>query len=388
LPVYPGAPEASLSEYQYYEFQAIDHPLSKSDQQALRAWSTRARITASSFTNSYEWGDFKGDLAKLMDRWFDLHLYLANWGARRLLMRLPKQLVDVQHLNELLRKVDCAELRVSGENLVLDIQRDEEEFEDWDDVSGRLTALVPLRADVLQGDVRLFYLLWLTMVEDDAFEADELEPMPGIGPMTASLDAFADFFGLDPDLVQVAAERSAIANASAMSPDAVRKVIAAMPDREKTAMLVRLFDRDPHAAIELRAAVFDRFRPESGAPQLSARTVGELRARASAIRLAREREEAEKAAAERQRQAKQAERAHQARLDAIARRGDSVWSEIDTEIERRNVAGYAKAVALLSDLRAIAEGRGTITEFARRLGAIRERHAQKKRFLERLEGLG
>jgi hypothetical protein len=186
----------------------------------------------------------------------------------------------------------------------------------------------------------------------------------------------------------VAAERSAIANASAMSPDAVRKVIAAMSDREKTAMLVRLFDRDPHAAIELRAAVFDRFRPESGAPQLSARTVGELRARASAIRLAREREEAGKAAAERQRQAKQAERAHQARLDAIARRGDSVWSEIDTEIERRNVAGYAKAVALLCDLRAIAEGRGTITEFARRLGAIRERHAQKKRFLERLEALG
>jgi hypothetical protein len=377
-----------LSEYQYYEFQAIDHPLSKSDQQALRALSTRARITASSFTNSYEWGDFKGDPAKLMDRWFDLHLYLANWGARRLMMRFPKQLVEVQHLNELLRKVDCAELRVSGENLVLDIQRDEEDFEDWDDVSGRLTTLVPLRADVLQGDVRLFYLLWLTMVEDDAFEADELEPMPGIGPMTASLDAFADFFGLDPDLVQVAAERSAIANASAMSPDAVRKVIAAMSDREKTAMLVRLFDRDPHAAIELRAAVFDRFRPESGAPQLSARTVGELRARASAIRLAREREEAGKAAAERQRQAKQAERAHQARLDAIARRGDSVWSEIDTEIERRNVAGYAKAVALLCDLRAIAEGRGTITEFARRLGAIRERHAQKKRFLERLEALG
>jgi hypothetical protein len=47
----------------------------------LRDLSTRARITATSFTNSYEWGDFKGDPVELMERWFDLHLYLAI-GAR------------------------------------------------------------------------------------------------------------------------------------------------------------------------------------------------------------------------------------------------------------------------------------------------------------------
>lgn len=41
-----------MSEYQYYEFQAIDRPLREADQAALRALSTRARITATSFTNS------------------------------------------------------------------------------------------------------------------------------------------------------------------------------------------------------------------------------------------------------------------------------------------------------------------------------------------------
>ncbi len=75
-----------MSEYQYYEFQAIDRPLEKSDLKALRALSTRARITATSFTNSYEWGDFKGDPRSLMERWFDLHLYWANWGGYR---RIP-----------------------------------------------------------------------------------------------------------------------------------------------------------------------------------------------------------------------------------------------------------------------------------------------------------
>ena len=51
-----------MSEYQYYEFQAIDRPLSDADRQALRRLSTRARITATSFTNEYHWGGLKGGL--------------------------------------------------------------------------------------------------------------------------------------------------------------------------------------------------------------------------------------------------------------------------------------------------------------------------------------
>ena len=69
-----------MSEYQYYEFQAIDHPLDNTDREALRALSTRAQITATSFTNSYKWGDFQGNPDTLMEHWFDLHLYLANWA--------------------------------------------------------------------------------------------------------------------------------------------------------------------------------------------------------------------------------------------------------------------------------------------------------------------
>src|SRR5713226_614769 len=109
---------AAMSEYQYYEFQAIDRPLSEADRQALRDLSTRARITATSFTNSYEWGDFKGDPAKLMEHWFDLHLYMANWGSRRLMIRLPKRLVDRDRLDAFIGKADCATIRVVGENLI------------------------------------------------------------------------------------------------------------------------------------------------------------------------------------------------------------------------------------------------------------------------------
>ncbi len=40
-----------MSEYQYYEFQAIDRPLTVKEMTELRSYSTRARITATSFIN-------------------------------------------------------------------------------------------------------------------------------------------------------------------------------------------------------------------------------------------------------------------------------------------------------------------------------------------------
>jgi hypothetical protein len=55
-----------MSEYQYYEFVAIDQPLSADEQADLRAISTRALITPTSFVNHYEWGDLKADPRRLV----------------------------------------------------------------------------------------------------------------------------------------------------------------------------------------------------------------------------------------------------------------------------------------------------------------------------------
>src|ERR1017187_7528651 len=78
-----------MSEYQYYEFLAVDRPLTVTEQAEVREFSTRARITGTSFTNEYHWGDFRGDPSHLMQRYYDAHLYLANWGTHRIMLRLP-----------------------------------------------------------------------------------------------------------------------------------------------------------------------------------------------------------------------------------------------------------------------------------------------------------
>jgi len=380
-----------MSEYQYYEFQAIDRPLDEKDIKALRALSTRARITSSSFTNSYDWGDFSGDPRTLMERWFDLHFYWANWGTRRFMIRLPKRLVDRRFIGGVLASVDCATIRLSGENLILDMVREEVEFDYGEDEGGpgSLAMLAPLRTAVLEGDLRLFYLLWLTAVEEDAVDPETPEPMPGLGPLTPALEAFAEFFDIDFDLVEAAAERAADALLETSPPVAVEKVVSTLPDREKTVLLTRLIGGDPHVTAELRAEIRGRLKSGKDIAPPVLRTAGDLRARVQEKRLAREQAKAKKAEAQRKRKAALAEKERRERLDRLAQRPpEKVWSEIETEIERRNPGGYDRAASLLFDCHVLAQEGGTMHDFMDRLRSIRQRHTRKERFLERLVGLG
>ena len=379
-----------MSEYQYYEFQAIDRPLSDADRQALRELSTRARITATSFTNEYHWGDLKADPVRLMERWFDLHLYLANWGTRRLMIRLPQRLVARSWLARFLRGAggDMVRVRESGENLIVDIHSDDDEphYSYEEDNTDCLAAIAPLRADVLAGDWRMFYLLWLTAVESGRLNDGDTEPLPGIGPLTGALKAFADFFGIDADLVQAAAESPLHAGGGDLSEAEVRVLVAAIPDPEKTALLCRLVAGDPHIAAELGRKVRDAA-ATAGDADASQRTVADLRARAAEIRKQAEAAEAARIEAERQRRARAAEQERRARLVAVRRQGAAVWREIETEVEKRHAAGYDRALALLIDLRALAQEDAALEAFSDRVRSLRDRHSRKSRFIERLQQL-
>ena len=87
-----------MSEYQYYEFQAIDRPLSKAQMAELREISSRAEITATRFTNSYSYGSFRGDERELLEHYFDAHVYVANWRSHVLMFAMPRSAIDVAAL--------------------------------------------------------------------------------------------------------------------------------------------------------------------------------------------------------------------------------------------------------------------------------------------------
>ena len=378
-----------LSEYQYYEFQAIDRPLDEADQEALRNLSSRARITATSFINHYEWGDFKGSPRELMERWFDLHVYVANWGTRRLMIRLPKRLIDQDRLDAWLMGTDLAEVIEAGDNLILDIRDDDEDAlgRDWDDGAGWLGALAPLRADLLSGDWRLPYLLWLTGVQNGSLRDDALEPLPGIAPLSGGLQVFADFIRIDRDLVQAAAEAPADSQNHEPSSTGFRTAIAAMSESQKNALLLGLAEGDPHVAAELRSLIRRALSAKNSRKAPTLRSVTSLRNRAREIRKDREAAAAERRRADRLRQEQLAEQTRRARLAALRRRGESVWREVETEVGRRNASGYDRAASLIVDLRAVAQEDDAMADFTNRLDALRTRHARKQRFIERLCGV-
>jgi hypothetical protein len=132
-----------MSEYQYYEFQAIDRPLTDDEMRQLRAISSRAEITPSRFTNEYHFGDFKGNPSAWMDKYFDAFLYLANWGTRELMLRFAAPLLDLDTAAAYCRTDHFASARAHGGFVILSFRSDDDGGESWDDDgSGWLTSIL------------------------------------------------------------------------------------------------------------------------------------------------------------------------------------------------------------------------------------------------------
>ncbi|MEA5366586.1 hypothetical protein VA596_44145 [Amycolatopsis sp., V23-08] len=207
-----------MSEYQYYEFLAIDRPLDRAEQAAVRSLSTRATITETSFVNDYHWGDFKGDPRLLVENYYDAHLYLADWGTRRVMLRLPGDLLDpgVVEDHHVAGYLDIAR---AGEFVVVDFVSEDDADDIDHDPDSLLPEIAGVRAELVGGELRPLYLGWLAAYgnwerDEEAFgrDADDvLEPPapPGFGSLTAAQRALAGFLRLDDDLLAIAAPDSA-----------------------------------------------------------------------------------------------------------------------------------------------------------------------------------
>jgi hypothetical protein len=376
-----------MSEYQYYEFRAVDRPLSRTEQDELRKVSTRARITATGFVNHYEWGDFGGDPDRLTARYFDLFLYFANFGARRLSIRLPGRLLDAKGLKRFTSGNDSVTVRTVGDNVIVDVILYDIDAE-YDDRGDRwLDALAPLRDDILDGDLRALYLIWLMAVESGEAPDDAIEPLPGIGPLKPSHEAFAQFFYIDDDLVNAAAEVAPAHSVAEPSRQAIAKAIDSLADTEKAAYLLRLYDGDPTLRAELRRRC--RAPTAQVEDQQPRRTAGDLRAAAQRLGEERDRAEAKREQAAQRKREREEAKARDARLDALARRGEAAaWRDVEELIGQRNNPAYDKTVMLLADLRELALRQGTDDGFHLRLVELHTRHRTKRRLVERLTAAG
>jgi hypothetical protein len=200
--------------------------------------------------------------------------------------------------------------------------------------------------------------------------------------MSPALEAFANFLRIDEDLVEAAATGSP--ELGATDDAALGAWVAALPEAEKTSLLVRLIGgAEAHIRGELVRRFSESCAGQTPAGTTKARTVGELLQAAESRAEERCRQEAERAAGEKARSAREAAEARERHLTALAKREADAWREVDALIAAKQPRKYDEAVALLRDLRDVCVRAGRSDEAARRIAHLREEHAQKPNLVDR-----
>jgi hypothetical protein len=362
-----------MSEYQYYEWQTLDRPLTPEEQAAVNELSSHIDVTSSQAVVTYSWGNFKHDPQQVLARYFDAFLYLANWGSKRLAFRFPQGLLDPQQIEPYLWE-DCLELEPVGGCLILDISLHEEGGGEWIEGEGWLSSLSRLRDDLLEGDYRALYLAWLRAAELQDADDAALEPPvpPGLGELSPPLASFVELFALDEHLLHAAVEASPERGQTPGIP--LEEALARLSPAERDVFLVRLARGETHLSLALNR----RLQELAGVPRPAAaatrRTWGELQTTADRLRREAQRRAATAAEAKRI-----------AELQAFAQREAEAWGDVLALIEEKKAASYNKAVALLVKLRDLADYQGRVTDFQTRVAGLQERYANRPALRERLQ---
>ncbi|MFY1688280.1 hypothetical protein [Plantactinospora sp. WMMB782] len=231
-----------------------------------------------------------------MERYFDAHLYLANWGTHQLMLRLPKHVLDPATVAQYCQG-DSAFAWTAGEHVIIDLHdEDEDGTDEWDlDGHGPLTSIIPVRAGLAAGDLRLLYLAWLRCVQSEEIADDEPEPpVPaGLYTLDAALTAVAEFLRIDPDLIAAAAAGSTPATSGEPTAAQLRTWVVGLPVRDKDTILTDLITGgDSHLRSRLLRRYREAHRTDTPAPT-ALRTAGELLSTAAELHAERERRDAE-----------------------------------------------------------------------------------------------
>lgn len=278
-----------MSEYQYYEWRAIDRPLTPEEQAEVNSLSSHIYVDSSRAWVEYHWSSFRHDPQEVLACYFDAFLYWASWGSRQLMFRFPKELLDAEALTPYLVPDHIELEEVEGAYVLVLWLGEIEEWdypypEGWD-----LGVLIALRNDILAGDYRALYLAWLKLAEvDEGFLFPEDRPEPpvpqGLKRLSPALEALVRFLELDRHLLQVAAQAGEDAPPSQLGREVLEDAIRLLPLDERDEFLRRLLRDEPHLSLVLQRRLQSVVggAPRSGVASPS-RTVEELRLAAEAL---------------------------------------------------------------------------------------------------------
>lgn len=375
-----------MSEYQYYEFVALDGPISDEGLHYARGCSSRATVSRFRWQNVYHFGDFHGSAEKLLNH-YDAHLYTANWGTVRLGLAFPKGCLHPEVIQPYLgggeRYEDTLTTKQIGDRFIVWWERNEEGGWGHTEGEGLLDQLVGLREELMGGDYRALFLGWLADFDaeewsDPKDSAVVMPPVPaGLDRLSPALAALIEHFPIDRDAFTVAA---GLAPNHSQNSTSITAVLESLPATQMRSLLKRVAEGDSSRVMSELRRLTRQTPASSVGPAVSCT---DFAARILKVREVRCTREAEAAAAKKKREA-EARRQH---LAGVRERADTIWAGLDQLMDQKVASAYEQATAQMRELRDAHEQAGEHANFQKRLTAFRERYARRPAMLRRIEGL-
>lgn len=375
-----------MSEYQSYEFVALDGPISDEGLRYARGCSSRAEVSRFRWHNTYHFGNFHGSVETLL-KYYDAHFYTANWGTVRFGLAFPEGCLEPEVIQPYLRGGERYEETLTtskaGKRLIVWWERNEEGGWEWTEGEGGIDQLVGIREELMRGDYRALFLGWLADFDPDEWRdpADSgvlIPPIPtGLNALSPALRALIEHFPVDRDAHAVAAGES---EATASDRIPMVKVLEDIPVSEMRALLARVAEGDgPRVMAELNRLTCPRARTPAG----SAMTCTEFAARTIEVRQTRCSLEASAAAEKRKRE----EVARKRHLASVMQRADTIWAGLDALIDQKIASAYDQAAAQLHEMRDAHAQAGKDAKFQEKLAAFRARYARRSAMMRRIGNL-
>lgn len=346
-----------MSEFQYYEFYSVDRELTRVEREAVDQLSSRFSPTARRAVFTYSYSDFRHDPESILFSYFDFFFYVSSWGTKRIMFRLPDTLVDDKTLKMYTVDFQGAYMdngiRVFKRSkfVLIDIHLSEEVGGMWiDEDQNQLSAeLRGLRQDLLEGDHRCLFIIWLHIKAMEyhfgQLAADFEVPLQLIPDNLSStntrLDSLIDFYGVDVDWIAAAAHYS---HDSRDSQDIYIENLRQLPIEKKDEYLLRVLRGEANLSLLLRREL-EALQEKGQFPKR----------RKGVIALSQLLSQVEAATFKRlEKERKETEEAHRRKMEKMAREKNVILREIDYHIEKGSGKSYQAAVERILLLRDLA----------------------------------
>ncbi|MBK1880246.1 hypothetical protein [Pelagicoccus mobilis] len=357
-----------MSEYQCYQFDAINRALSTTQRKAVGKLSSHISVGHSSAVVEYHYSSFKHDPIKVLRQYFDLFTYESNWGTQRLAFRFDKAAINLETIAtyEIGQSIQIIE---TDDQVIIDCYFEENwdtdaRYDYYDDCPYTGSRFTDFYEELLEDDLRSLHILWLKAAE----AYDELENEPSIPAGLAQLDDthldLVNFIGLDHDLLYTAQSLSKPKRKRESSQsDELEALLPKLTAQEAQHLLRNLLKKNPQSAraelvTELRRKTKKQKRTEHH-PLTATPPFSQLQKQAQSAKAERER----LAELERQKQ----ERLYFAKLQSNRA---LMWAKAAEFIERKKTKYYEYAIHTLNALKQLATHENNIETYYERANQL------------------